>query len=296
MFLLQRKAPEPDMTWFKVDDSFHSHPKVLATEPAALGLWVIAGSWSSDNLTEGFVPDHVLPRLLPDSAKLARALVTAGLWKRMQGGYTFHDWTDFNPTAEQEKRKKQARAEAGRKGGLASGKARSKPRSKPEANASPVASGLLEPPSRPVPKPPSVPPGMSPILFAMPDVQAEGEGDQEREQTPDQLIAAIRRERPDWSTSSIERALAHPSAAERPWPLVCIAALIVARDPESKAPGRLAHDGPWWAQAAALLGATAAPKPPWCGKCDERTRQRERDDGRPARCPDCHPSLRKEIA
>ncbi|WP_189257330.1 hypothetical protein [Lentzea flava] len=27
----------------------------------------------------------------------------------------------------------------------------------------------------------------------------------------------------------------------------------------------------------------------WCGTCDERTRQVELDDGRPARCPQCHP-------
>jgi hypothetical protein len=85
------------LTWFKVDDSFHSHPKVLAASPAALGLWVVAGSWSGSNLSDGFVPDHVLPRLLPDSASLAKELVNAGLWKRARGGYRFHDWGDFNP-------------------------------------------------------------------------------------------------------------------------------------------------------------------------------------------------------
>jgi hypothetical protein len=31
------------------------------------------------------------------------------------------------------------------------------------------------------------------------------------------------------------------------------------------------------------------PKPPWCGTCDERTRLTEDDEGRPKRCPDCHP-------
>jgi hypothetical protein len=88
------------MTWFKVDDSFHSHPKVLAASPAALGLWVVAGSWSGANLSDGFIPDHVLPRLLPDSASLARDLVTVGLWKRARGGYRFHNWGEFNPAAE----------------------------------------------------------------------------------------------------------------------------------------------------------------------------------------------------
>lgn len=89
------------MTWFKVDDSFHSHPKVLAASPAALGLWVVAGSWSGATLSEGFIPDHVLPRLLPDSAPLAKELVTAGLWKRTRGGYRFHDWIAYQPSREE---------------------------------------------------------------------------------------------------------------------------------------------------------------------------------------------------
>lgn len=88
------------MTWFKVDDSFHSHPKVLATDPAALGLWVVAGAWCSSNLTDGFVPDYALPRLLPDGAELAKKLVTSGLWTRTKGGYRYHDWLDYNPSAD----------------------------------------------------------------------------------------------------------------------------------------------------------------------------------------------------
>jgi hypothetical protein len=102
------------MTWFKVDDKFHSHPKVIATDPAALGLWAVAGSWVSDHLTDGFVPDHALTRLLPGAAKLARKLVAAGLWERSEGGYRFHDWHQANPTAEQENARKadQARRQA----------------------------------------------------------------------------------------------------------------------------------------------------------------------------------------
>jgi hypothetical protein len=73
------------MTWFKVDDNLHSHSKtrkVLAEEPAALALWTVAGSWSSDNLTDGLIPDHQLPWLMPSRTdELARMLVTAGLWK-----------------------------------------------------------------------------------------------------------------------------------------------------------------------------------------------------------------------
>lgn len=98
------------MPWFKVDDSFHSHPKTLATDPAALGLWVIAGAWSSANLTDGFVSTMVLSRLLPDSDELAKKLVAAGLWKRAKGGYQFHDWSDYQPNKNDvEKERKAAR-------------------------------------------------------------------------------------------------------------------------------------------------------------------------------------------
>jgi hypothetical protein len=136
------------MTWFKVDDSFHSHPKVLAADADALGLWVVAGAWSSANLTDGFVPEHVLTRLLPDAADLARKLVSTGLWKRARGGHQFHDWTDFQPSASDVRTMREKRAAAGRVGGLNSGKARSKPRSTNEA----LASQIVEPPTRPVPK------------------------------------------------------------------------------------------------------------------------------------------------
>ncbi len=93
---------------------------------------------------------------------------------------------------------------------------------------------------------------------AAPDARPE-EGNQSGEQTAEQLASAVRRIRPAWSTKSIERALADPSVAERPWPMVCAAMLAVANDPESKHPGRLAHDGPWWAKAALSRCASLPP-------------------------------------
>lgn len=88
------------MTWFKVDDSFNSHPKSLESSLAAIGLWTLAGSWSGKHLTDGFVPDAAVLSLSRGSAELAEELVTAGLWKRAKGGYRFHQWaSDSDGTA-----------------------------------------------------------------------------------------------------------------------------------------------------------------------------------------------------
>jgi hypothetical protein len=137
------------MPWFKVDDTFHSHPKVLAASPAALGLWVVAGSWSGANLSDGFIPDHVLPRLLPDSATLAQQLATAGLWKRVRGGYKFHDWGDFNPqraAIEEDRKAARERMRKLRSGRQSAGQARSGS-GEPAANVR----GLFVTPTRPDP-------------------------------------------------------------------------------------------------------------------------------------------------
>lgn len=183
------------MVWFKVDDKAHSNSKirkVIAEAPSALSLWTVAGSWSSDNLTDGFVPDHQLPWLMPvGGEEMARALVNARLWRRVRGGYQFHEWeedgdgTKRNPTRADVETERRKKAEAGRIGGLSSGKKRAsknrageistglesdrrtlddstehttasgKTRSKAEARASAPATaraiGLLEPPTRPDP-------------------------------------------------------------------------------------------------------------------------------------------------
>jgi hypothetical protein len=149
------------MVWFKVDDKAHSNTKVrkvLATAPAALSLWTVAGSWSSDNLTDGLIPDDQLPWLMPAGAdELARALVAAGLWRRVRGGYQFHQWekdgdgTRRNPTRAEVETERAKKAEAGRRGGLASGKTRSKAEAPASAPAEAGAHPVVEPPTRPDP-------------------------------------------------------------------------------------------------------------------------------------------------
>lgn len=111
------------MPWFKVDDHLATHSKVARAGLAAMGLWVKAGSWSAQHLTDGHVPAEVLG-LLGATRKHADALVKADLWTAEPDGYRFRDWFDYQPTAEKSAEVREKRREAGRKGGLASGQSR----------------------------------------------------------------------------------------------------------------------------------------------------------------------------
>jgi hypothetical protein len=126
------------------------------------------------------------------------------------------------------------------------------------------------------------------------DVQPEGEGEDEKS-TPGLgvLVAEVRQIRPEWSSRSIRRALAQPDVTERGWVRARWAMLAVAADPDSNQPGRLVHDGPWWNHAPRRL--PAASRPPWCGKCSDEIRRQIDMEGKPARCPACHP-LTKEAS
>ncbi|MGW8876359.1 mucin-2 [Streptomyces mirabilis] len=97
------------MTWFKVDDTFYGHPKTLKAGNAAVGLWVKAGAYAAQHLTEGMVPGVVAQ--LYGTGPQARKLVAAGLWHEhghtcphsrcrqpAPGDYYMHDFLIYNPT------------------------------------------------------------------------------------------------------------------------------------------------------------------------------------------------------
>jgi hypothetical protein len=84
------------VTWFKVDDKLHSHPKAARAGRAGIGVWVLTGSWSADYLTDGYVPPETL-RAVGGSRSDADRLVTAGLWLPLGDGWQFRDWCDYQP-------------------------------------------------------------------------------------------------------------------------------------------------------------------------------------------------------
>ena len=115
------------MPWFKVDDTLAWHSKSVQAGNAAMGLWVRAGSWSSQQLTEGFIPDAIA-NSLGTRTEISR-LVAARLWVEVPGGgYRFHEYLDRNPTREQVETAREAAAERQRKAREAARKRREEER------------------------------------------------------------------------------------------------------------------------------------------------------------------------
>ena len=97
------------MAWFRIDDQFHSHPKVMASRNGALGLWVRCGAWSSAHGTDGFIPRDVVLQFSEHSSQQS-GLLLVGLWSPVgtrypQGsgpdGVLMHDFLDYNPSAKE---------------------------------------------------------------------------------------------------------------------------------------------------------------------------------------------------
>lgn len=102
------------MTWFRVDDSFHDHPKVRGLSDSAVALWVRTGCWSARHLTDGEVPAGVARELCSVQRwrSTCAALVKTGLWAHdaERDVYSFHDWDDYNPTGDIIKKRRRANA------------------------------------------------------------------------------------------------------------------------------------------------------------------------------------------
>lgn len=103
--------------WFKVDDSFFSNPKTAMLSDEATALWLRSGSWSAQQLTDGFIPARMVP-MFRGSDDSVRELCDVGLWERddERDGYWFHDWSDYQPDGEEVDALRRKRSEAGKRG------------------------------------------------------------------------------------------------------------------------------------------------------------------------------------
>lgn len=103
------------MTWTKLDDTFHSHPKIRRAwrEPIALGLHVLALNYATCHDLDGEVPTEFVEDQVPDQSDRARAievLVDIGLWAENGKGWVIHDFLEYQPSRAKlrEKRAKDA--------------------------------------------------------------------------------------------------------------------------------------------------------------------------------------------
>lgn len=136
------------MTWAKVDDRFHEHPKLAAAGAAAWGMWLAGIAYCNRALTDGFIPDAVAEGLggrwrvrqggqtwqmiarcgdvevVVDADWIAVALVDAGLWHRVDGGYQIHDYADFQPLRADVMAAKSSLSAVRKEAGSAGGKAK----------------------------------------------------------------------------------------------------------------------------------------------------------------------------
>src|SRR3990172_4553100 len=123
------------MPYALLDDTFHSHPKLVAAGWAARGLYAAALSYCAAYTTDGFVPGSWVGTL--GAGKLATVLVDVAAWptvKRNQrftltasdgiqeqlvapeDGYLIPDYLDYNPSRRQLAERLAQKIEAGKRG------------------------------------------------------------------------------------------------------------------------------------------------------------------------------------
>ena len=136
------------MTWFKIDDAFWAHPKTMSLSPEAIALWVRAGSWSCQQLTDGIIPDRSLPLFAASSLSVAE-LVEVGFWHEIDGGHEFHDWDEYQETSEIVKERRAKARE--RMKVVRANRERTKSERAQEQNAKFAESSLNPDPTRPDP-------------------------------------------------------------------------------------------------------------------------------------------------
>ncbi len=145
------------MTWGKVSDRLHAHSKARRAREA-MALWVLALSWSCDELTDGAVPSDMPELLIPGGDAMAERLVSVGLWERTEAGFRFHDWAEYQPSADEERERRASvskiRSEAGKRGAAKRWQSDGKRHGKAMANGSQNDSPVPDPePKNPSPNP-----------------------------------------------------------------------------------------------------------------------------------------------
>jgi hypothetical protein len=109
------------VSWNRLDDGLHSHPKAQDAGLEAMGLWCLTLSHCGAYLTDGHLKRAAAHRIACSEKKLdelSSRLVAAGLWELHPSGdgWQVHDYAEYNPSREQVLAEREARRAGGQKG------------------------------------------------------------------------------------------------------------------------------------------------------------------------------------
>lgn len=101
------------MPWVRLDDQFPIHRRIAGLSDGAFRLHVAAICWCARNLTDGYVAavdvEHVSRMRRP--WRQVDELVAAGTWHVVDGGWSIHDYLEYQPSKAQVEQERKARAE-----------------------------------------------------------------------------------------------------------------------------------------------------------------------------------------
>ena len=85
------------MTWVKIDDGFHDHPKIEALSSDAYRAFIGGLCYCARFLTDGHIPPARVKQLGRTAA--VRELEQVGLWDRNGDGVHVHDYLEYQPSS-----------------------------------------------------------------------------------------------------------------------------------------------------------------------------------------------------
>ena len=93
------------MTWFRLDDTWLTNPKIQAAGLKGRALWVAAGLHCAQHLTDGVIDKAMLPVLaalagVGAGRKEAATLVALGLWEDHGESFVVPTWAEYQPLRE----------------------------------------------------------------------------------------------------------------------------------------------------------------------------------------------------
>lgn len=141
------------MTWFRIDDTWLTHPKVQAVGLRGRALWIAGGLHCAQHLTDGLIDKTfvtVLAATAGVTAKEAKALADAGLWIDRGTHWEMKDFLDYQPSRESVLKERERWARSKRK---SRHRDSDRPSDEESTVDSYVESRSESTPSRPVPSP-----------------------------------------------------------------------------------------------------------------------------------------------